>query len=79
MKKIIIDNRIRHGKPIIKGTRIAVDEVLGALIGGMNYEEVEKEYGIKKEDILAAIEYSASFISGEEVRSLRMAKHEVLS
>lgn len=79
MERIIIDNRIRHGKPIINGTRITVDEILGALIGGMNYEEVEKEYGIKKEDILSAIEYSASFISGEEIRPLRMVKHEVFS
>ena len=34
---IVIDDRIRPGKPFIKGTRIAVDAVLGALIGGMNY------------------------------------------
>ncbi|MBE9595163.1 MAG: DUF433 domain-containing protein, partial [Proteobacteria bacterium] len=43
--RIVIDDRIRHGKPIIKGTRITVDEVLGALIGGMNYGEIESEYG----------------------------------
>ncbi len=49
---IVIDNKIRHGKPIIKGTRITVDEVLGALIGGMDYEEIEREYGIRREDIL---------------------------
>nr|QNO57030.1 hypothetical protein PEKJEAHP_00031 [Methanosarcinales archaeon ANME-1 ERB7] len=41
--RIVIDYRIRHGKPIIKGTRITVDEVLGALIGGMNYGEIESE------------------------------------
>ena len=33
-QRIVIDNKIRHGKPIIKGTRITVDEVLGALVGG---------------------------------------------
>jgi uncharacterized protein (DUF433 family) len=41
--RIVIDDKIRHGKPIIKGTRITVDEVLGALIGGMTYDEVESE------------------------------------
>ncbi len=50
--RIVIDNKIRHGKLIIKGTRITVDEVLGALIGGMDYEEIEREYGIRREDIL---------------------------
>ena len=68
--RIIIDNKIRHGKPIIKGTRITVDEVLGALIGGMTYEEIEREYGLEREDILAVLEYTASFVRGEEVRSL---------
>ena len=29
--RIAIDDRIRHGKPIIVGTRITVDEVLNAL------------------------------------------------
>jgi uncharacterized protein (DUF433 family) len=41
--RIVIDDRIRHGKPIINGIRITVDEVLGALIGGMTYDEIESE------------------------------------
>ena len=41
--RVVIGDRIRHGKTIIKGTRITVDEVLGALIGGMNYDEIERE------------------------------------
>ena len=40
--------------------RITVDEVFGALIGGMNYDEIEREYGIEKEEILATIEYTAA-------------------
>ena len=40
--RVVIDDRIRHGKPIIMGTRITVDEVLRALIGGMNYDEIER-------------------------------------
>ena len=58
MAKIIIDERIRFGKPIIKGTRISVDEVLGALAGGMTYEEIEEEYGITKEDIRAVLQHT---------------------
>ena len=77
-QRIVIDNKIRHGKPIIKGTRITIDEVLGALVGGMTYEEIEREYGIRREDILAVLEYTASFVRGEEIRPLRI-KHEVLS
>ena len=64
---IIIDEKIRHGKPIIKGTRITVDEVLGMLESGMTYEEIEKEYSLTKKQILSVIEYAASFMRGEEV------------
>ena len=32
-KEIIVDPKIRVGKPTIKGTRITVDEVVGALVG----------------------------------------------
>ncbi|MBU2503902.1 MAG: DUF433 domain-containing protein [Nanoarchaeota archaeon] len=70
MEKIIINPQIRHGKPIIEGTRISVDEVLGALAGGMTYEEINAEYGVNQEGIIAAIKYAASLISGEEVYPL---------
>ncbi len=67
MAKIIIDEKIRHGKPIIKGTRVTVDDVLGWLENGMDYEEIEEEYKITKEDILAVIRYASSIVRGEEV------------
>ena len=72
MKRIITDPKIMHGKPVIKGTRVPVEVILGSLVGGMTYEEIEKEYGIKREDIIAAIEYAAMFVMGEKVRPLKM-------
>ena len=72
MERITIDPNVMHGKPVIKGTRVPVDVVLGSLIGGMTYEEIENEYGIQRNDILAAIEYAAKFVIGEEVRPLKM-------
>jgi len=74
---IIIDESVRHGKPIIEGTRISVDEVLGALAGGMTYKEIEKEYGIRKKEIILALEYAVSLIRGEEIYPLN--KDEISS
>jgi len=51
--RIVVDSEIRHGKPIIEGTRITADEIMGALVGGMTYEEIKMEYGIEKRGILA--------------------------
>ncbi|RLI99459.1 MAG: DUF433 domain-containing protein, partial [Candidatus Aenigmatarchaeota archaeon] len=47
-----------------------VDIILGSLAGGMKIEEVAEEYGIKKEDVLAAIEYAAEIIAREEIKIL---------
>lgn len=54
MERIEINPKIMHGKPVIRGTRVPVDVILGSLIGGMGYEEIEEEYGVTREDILAA-------------------------
>ena len=56
------NSSIRHGKPVIEGTRITVEEVLGMLESGMTYKEIEEEYGLTKEEILAAIRYVISLI-----------------
>ena len=65
--QVVINKNIRHGKPLIKGTRVTVEEVLGALAGGMTYAEIAKEYGVKREGILAAIHYAAGWFRGEEI------------
>ncbi|MDD5473450.1 MAG: DUF433 domain-containing protein [Candidatus Methanoperedens sp.] len=66
-KRIIIDPEIRHGKPILKGTRVPVEIILGSLAGGMEIQQIADEYGIKKEDVQAAIEYATKIIAKEEI------------
>lgn len=66
---IVIDPKIRFGKPTVANTRITVEEVLGALAGGMGFNEIEKEYGLTKEQILSAIRYVAGWIKGEETKN----------
>ncbi|CAG0999558.1 hypothetical protein METP2_03159 [Methanosarcinales archaeon] len=57
-KRIIIDSEIRHGKPIIKGTRVPVEVILGSLAGGMEIRKIIEDYEITKEDVQAAAEYA---------------------
>ncbi len=63
--RITVDKGVRFGRPVVRGTRVPVDLVLGKLAGGMSYDEVMGEYAIAREDILAALEYAARTI-GEE-------------
>ena len=62
MDRIIIDKKIMHGKPVVKGTRVPVEIVVGSLAGGMSYEEVEQEYGVTREDIPACLEYATQVV-----------------
>jgi uncharacterized protein (DUF433 family) len=67
--RISIDKKVRFGKPVISGTRVPVDLILGKLAGGMTYQEVMTEYEISHEDILAVLDYAAHSISHEEIRA----------
>jgi uncharacterized protein (DUF433 family) len=68
--RITADEKVRFGKPVIKGTRVPVDLIIGKLAGGMTYEEVISEYNITKEDILAALDYAAKHLSNEEIKAV---------
>ena len=39
--RITVDEKIRFGKPVIKGTRVPIDLILGKLAGGMTYRSEE--------------------------------------
>jgi uncharacterized protein (DUF433 family) len=67
--RINIDPEISHGRPVIKGTRVPVEIVLGYLAGGMEINEVALEYGLQRENVLAAIEYTARIVASEEILS----------
>lgn len=57
---ITIDPEIRFGKPCIKGTRIAVADILGWLAAGMSYEEIIEDFPqINREHILAVLAFAA--------------------
>ena len=68
--KILVDPNVRFGKPCIKGTRIAVADILNMLGAGYSIDEIPKEYpGITKKDVIAAIEFAMQ-LSEEPVKIL---------
>lgn len=67
---ITVDEKARFGKPLIAGTRVPVELVLGKLAGGMTYEEVMAEYDLTRENILAALSYASNHLAQEEIRAI---------
>lgn len=66
-KRIDIRYDIMGGKPVIKGTRVPVEVIVGGLAGGMTVDEICKEYRIKAEDVRAALAYAAETLSEEHL------------
>ena len=57
---IVLDPNIRFGKPCIKGTRIAVVDILEWLASGMTYEEILEDFPqLTMEHILAVFAFLA--------------------
>ncbi|MFQ5779179.1 MAG: DUF433 domain-containing protein [Nitrospiria bacterium] len=69
-KRIVIDAEIMGGKPVIKGTRVPVQVLVGALAGGMTVQEACKEYRVTVEDVQAALAYAAEALAEEKVHAL---------
>jgi uncharacterized protein (DUF433 family) len=60
LERIVIDPSVRFGKPCVRGTRIAVGDVLGYLAGGMSEDEIIRDFAqLKREDIRACLLYAA--------------------
>lgn len=69
--RIIIDPEVLAGKPVIKGTRIAVEFILDLMANDWNYEKILENYPqLKKEDIIATIRYAAETLKAEKVYPL---------
>lgn len=66
--RIVIDPEILCGKPIVKGTRLAVEFLVDLLAQGWTEAEILKNYpGITREDILACLAYASAVLHAEKV------------
>ncbi len=67
-KRIIIDQKVMVGKPVIKGTRITVELILRFLSQGQTVTEILKNYPhLEAEDVYAAIEYATELVEEQTV------------
>jgi uncharacterized protein (DUF433 family) len=65
---IVVDSAVLSGKPVVKGTRLAVEFVLGLLAQGWSEAEILRNYpGLTREQILACVAYAQERLSDEKV------------
>jgi uncharacterized protein (DUF433 family) len=71
LERIGIDSRIVVGKPVIKGTRLTVEFILGLLAHGASMAEILGEYpGLTREDLLACILFATKSLESTTFMSL---------
>jgi uncharacterized protein (DUF433 family) len=73
-KRIEITPRILVGKPVVKGTRLAVKFIIDLLAQGWPESEILRNYpGLVQEDIRACLAYASAMLRSERVYPLVMA------
>jgi len=64
---IAVEPNVRFGKPVVKGTRVPVDIIIGKIAGGMDIEEIMAEYDLTLNQVRAALRYAAYLVAEEEL------------
>jgi uncharacterized protein (DUF433 family) len=60
LERIMITPDVRFGKPCVRGTRIAVGDILGYLAGGMSEDQILTDFPqLTRDDIRACLTYAA--------------------
>jgi uncharacterized protein (DUF433 family) len=68
LSRIEINPKVLTGKPIIRGLRISVDQILKSLAAEIKTEELLSEYpDLEIEDIKACLLYAAQLVEEERV------------
>jgi len=66
--RIILDPAILVGKPVVKGTRIAVEFVIGLMADGWSEADILSDYPhLTHEDIIACLGYARDALAAEKV------------
>ena len=65
-ERVVIDEKILGGKPVIRGTRIPVYLIVELVANGLSIKDILKEYPeLNEEDVKAALRYAASLLKRE--------------
>lgn len=67
-ERIELNPDVLAGKPVVKGTRLAVELIVGLLGDGWTQEEILKNYPrLTVQDILACLQYASAMLQAEKV------------
>jgi len=75
MTRILSDPEILGGKPVVKGTRLSVEHILGLLSHGMTHEQIlEAHPSLTVDDIKEVLRYAAEALHNDVVIDIASKK-----
>jgi uncharacterized protein (DUF433 family) len=73
--RIVIDPDILTGKPVVKGTRMAVEFIIDLMAQGWTEADILRNYpGLTPEDIQACLAYTSTVLKAEKVYAFAVAE-----
>lgn len=66
--RIVLDSGVLVGKPVIRGTRLSVEFVIGLMADGWNEADILRNYpGLSHDDVAACLGYARDVLRSEKV------------
>ena len=70
-ERIVIDPQVLVGKPVVKGTRLAVEFIVDLLAEGWSEADILRNYpGLTHKDVQACLAYASALLHAERVYPL---------
>ena len=67
-ERITLNPEVLVGKPVIRGTRLAVEFIIDLLAQGWTYDDILRNYpGLELEDIRACLRYASDMLHSEKL------------
>ena len=66
--RIILDPAVLAGKPVVRGTRLSVEFLIGLMADGWSEADILRNYpGLTREDLAACLAYARDVLKSEKV------------
>ena len=66
--RVVLDAAILSGKPVIRGTRLAVEFIIGLMAEGWSEADILADYpGLTHDDLVACLRYARDVLGSERV------------
>lgn len=66
--RIVLNSSVLAGKPVIRGTRLSVDFVIGLMADGWTEADILRNYpGVSHDDVAACLAYARDVLRSEKV------------